>query len=64
MMERGWLRLSFLTIGGQRAASYLNFVCNNEMLVYNSGLRPDTWGHLSRALSCWRGISAIPLNRA
>ena len=47
MMERGWLRLSFLTIGGQRAASYLNFVCNNEMLVYNSGLRPDTWGHLS-----------------
>ncbi len=47
MLERGWLRLSFLTIAGQRAATYLNFVCNNEMLVYNSGLRPETYGHLS-----------------
>lgn len=47
MLERGWLRLNFLTIAGERAATYLNFVYNDEMLVYNSGLRPDAYGHLS-----------------
>ncbi len=47
MLERGWLRLSFLTIGGQRAAAYLNFCYNGEMLVYNSGLLPEAYGRLS-----------------
>ncbi len=47
MLERGWLRLNFLTIAGERAATYLNFVYNDEMLVYNSGLQPDAYGHLS-----------------
>lgn len=47
MLERGWLRLSFLTIAGVHAAAYLNFVYNNEMLVYNSGLQPDTYGQFS-----------------
>ncbi len=47
MLERGWLRLNFLTIAGERAASYLNFTYNNEMLVYNSGLLPEAYGRLS-----------------
>lgn len=47
MQERGWLRLSFLTIAGVHAAAYLNFVYDNEILVYNSGLQPDPYGHLS-----------------
>ena len=47
MLERGWLRLNFLTITGERAASYLNFTYNNEMLVYNSGLLPEAYGRLS-----------------
>ena len=47
MLERGWLRLNFLTIAGERAAAYLNFTYNDEMLVYNSGLLPHAYGHLS-----------------
>ena len=47
MLERGWLRLSFLTIAGVHAAAYLNFVYNNEMLIYNSGLQPDGYGQFS-----------------
>jgi CelD/BcsL family acetyltransferase involved in cellulose biosynthesis len=34
----GWLQLVFLEIDGQKAAAYLNFVYNNRVLVYNSGL--------------------------
>ncbi len=36
--EGGYLQLAFLTIGGQKAAMYLNFDYQNEVLVYNSGL--------------------------
>ncbi len=36
--ERGWLRLSFLTIAGRHTAAYLNFQYGDELLVYNSGL--------------------------
>lgn len=45
--NRGWLQLSFLTIDGKRAATYLNFDYNGHILVYNSGLRPNEYGHLS-----------------
>jgi len=34
----GWLQLAFLEIEGRKAAAYLNFVYNNRVLVYNSGL--------------------------
>ena len=34
----GWLQLSFVKIQGEYAAAYLNFLYNNEVLVYNSGL--------------------------
>jgi len=34
----GWLQLSFLEIGGENAAAYLNFDYANTIWVYNSGL--------------------------
>ncbi|NWG15126.1 MAG: GNAT family N-acetyltransferase [Chloroflexi bacterium] len=45
--QNGWLQLSFLTINGQAAATYLNFIYNRHVLVYNSGLLPGEYGHLS-----------------
>lgn len=44
---KGWLQLSFLTIDGKEAATYLNFDYNGRILVYNSGLVPGEYGHLS-----------------
>ena len=43
----GWLQLSFLTVNGKPAAAYLNFDYDNRILVYNSGLVPQTYAHLS-----------------
>jgi CelD/BcsL family acetyltransferase involved in cellulose biosynthesis len=45
--EKGWLQLSFLSVGGNAAATYLNFDYNRHILVYNSGLLPGEYGHLS-----------------
>lgn len=45
--RNGWLQLSFMRINGVAAATYLNFVYNRHVLVYNSGLRPGEYGHLS-----------------
>lgn len=36
--DAGWLQLVFLEIEGRKAAAYLNFVYDNRVLVYNSGL--------------------------
>jgi len=36
--QAGWLQLSFLEIGGEKAASYLNFDFAGDIWVYNSGL--------------------------
>jgi CelD/BcsL family acetyltransferase involved in cellulose biosynthesis len=36
--DAGWLQLVFLTVEERRAAAYFNFVYNNRVLVYNSGL--------------------------
>lgn len=47
MAERGWLQLAFLTVRGERAAAYLNFAYDQRVLVYNSGLAPSAYGHLS-----------------
>ena len=41
--EAGWLQLAFLEIGDQKAAAYLNFVYDNRVLVYNSGLDWQTF---------------------
>ncbi len=45
--NKGWLQLNFLTIEGNPAAAYLNFDYQGHILVYNSGLLPDQYGHLS-----------------
>ncbi len=34
----GWLQLAFLTLDGRKLAAYFNFVYNNRVMVYNSGL--------------------------
>jgi CelD/BcsL family acetyltransferase involved in cellulose biosynthesis len=47
MFDAGWLQLAFLNIEGVRAATYLNFVYDNAVLVYNSGLDPMKFAHLS-----------------
>ncbi len=47
VFQNGWLQLSFLTIDGVAAAAYLNFIYRDHVLVYNSGLKIDTYGHLS-----------------
>lgn len=43
----GWLQILFLQVEGKRAASLLNFVYHNDILVYNSGYDPVTYGALS-----------------
>ena len=47
MFDAGYLELSFLEIEGVRAASYFNFVYDDAVLVYNSGLDPLKFAHLS-----------------
>ena len=51
MQQAGWLQLSFLEVGDEepltRAAAYLNFVYGDAVLVYNSGLAPLKFAHLS-----------------
>jgi CelD/BcsL family acetyltransferase involved in cellulose biosynthesis len=47
MFECGWLQLSFLTIQGNACATYMNFNYRDGIQVYNSGLAPQQWGHLS-----------------
>jgi CelD/BcsL family acetyltransferase involved in cellulose biosynthesis len=44
---RGWLQLAFLTVDNRDAAAYLNFDYDGKILVYNSGLYPEEYGHLS-----------------
>jgi CelD/BcsL family acetyltransferase involved in cellulose biosynthesis len=47
MFEAGFLQLAFLEVSGERAAAYLNFVWDNQVLVYNSGLDPMKFAYLS-----------------
>ncbi len=47
LQPRGWLQLAFLEIDGVRAASILNFVYNDAVLVYNSGYDPAKYGAFS-----------------
>jgi CelD/BcsL family acetyltransferase involved in cellulose biosynthesis len=47
MFDAGRLQLSFLEIAGQRAATYMNFLYDDTVLVYNSGLDPMKFAHLS-----------------
>jgi CelD/BcsL family acetyltransferase involved in cellulose biosynthesis len=47
MQAAGWLRLCFLSIDGEKAASLLSFEYNRRFLLYNSGYDPDAHAHLS-----------------
>ncbi|MEO6061012.1 MAG: GNAT family N-acetyltransferase [Thermoflexales bacterium] len=47
MFDTGRLQLAFLEVEGQRAAAYMNFVYDNKVLVYNSGLDPARYSYLS-----------------
>ncbi len=50
IFQKHWLQLSFLMINGEAAAAYMNFVYGDSVLVYNSGLLPDKYGHLSAGI--------------
>lgn len=45
--ENGWLQMAFLTINQKPAAAYMNFTYGKQVLVYNSGLMTEEYGHLS-----------------
>jgi CelD/BcsL family acetyltransferase involved in cellulose biosynthesis len=47
MAARGWLRLSFLLVEDTPCASYCHFDYEGHILVYNSGLNPEQFAHLS-----------------
>ena len=47
LQARGWLQLVFIEIGGEKAASLLNFDYRDSILVYNSGYDPGQFAHLS-----------------
>ncbi|HLU09815.1 MAG TPA: GNAT family N-acetyltransferase [Oceanobacillus sp.] len=45
--ETGWLRLSFLKCNDTHVAAYCDFDYNGHILVYNSGLLPESYAQLS-----------------
>lgn len=45
--KEGWLELAFLTVDNEPAATLFNLVYNNRTLLYNSGLDPTRFLHLS-----------------
>ncbi|OGO41833.1 MAG: hypothetical protein A2Z04_04635 [Chloroflexi bacterium RBG_16_57_9] len=47
LADRGWLQLAFIQLDGRKAASMLNFVYRDAVLVYNSGFDPDAFPALS-----------------
>lgn len=48
--EAGWLELMFLTVGERKAAAYFNFVYDNRVFVYNSGLDWQTFPRLGAGI--------------
>jgi CelD/BcsL family acetyltransferase involved in cellulose biosynthesis len=47
MLDAGYLRLWFLTINGEKAATLFGFEYEKRYLLYNSGYDPDAYSHLS-----------------
>jgi CelD/BcsL family acetyltransferase involved in cellulose biosynthesis len=47
LMDMGYLQLSFLTIGAEPAAAYLNFDYDDTIMVYNSGQDIERFGAFS-----------------
>ena len=50
MQAAGWLQLAFLTVNGERAAAYLNFDRNKQIMVYNSGQDIERYGAISAGI--------------
>ncbi len=50
LMERDWLQIAFLTVEGRQAAAYMNFLYNNEVQIYNSGLDIEAANGLSAGI--------------
>jgi CelD/BcsL family acetyltransferase involved in cellulose biosynthesis len=48
--DAGWLQLAFLEVEGQKAAAYFNFIYDNRVLVYNSGLDWQSFPHISTGI--------------
>ncbi|MBV7329358.1 GNAT family N-acetyltransferase [Chloroflexi bacterium TSY] len=47
MYDAGYLRLCFLTLNGDKAATQLTFAYNGSFLLYNSGYDPDAYKQFS-----------------
>lgn len=47
MLDAGYLRLGFLTLNGEKAASLFAFEYDRKFLLYNSGYDPDAYSQLS-----------------
>jgi CelD/BcsL family acetyltransferase involved in cellulose biosynthesis len=47
MADAGYLRLCFLSLNGERAASLFAFEYDRRFWLYNSGYDPDAYSHLS-----------------
>jgi CelD/BcsL family acetyltransferase involved in cellulose biosynthesis len=47
---RGWLKMSFLKVNGKAVAAYFDFDYGGNILVYNSGLLPTEYSHLSTGI--------------
>jgi CelD/BcsL family acetyltransferase involved in cellulose biosynthesis len=47
LFDAGWLRLSFLTINGEKAASLFAIEYDRRFLLYNSGYDPEAHAQLS-----------------
>jgi len=45
--SRGWLRLEFLEVNGERVASLFNFDYGGRIMVYNSGYDPERYARFS-----------------
>jgi CelD/BcsL family acetyltransferase involved in cellulose biosynthesis len=45
--DKGWLELAFLTVRDEPAAAMFNLIYSNRTLLYNSGLDPTRFLHLS-----------------
>ncbi len=48
--DAGWLQLVFLKVGERKAAAYFNFIYDNRVLVYNSGLDWRTFPRLGAGI--------------
>lgn len=64
-LSKGWLQMNFLVMDDTSIAAYLNFIYGDSVLVYNSGLDHEQYGHLSPGivLLCYNIQHAIEHGR-